>query len=187
MLDGSKPRNSSSTTPPSRRACRCPSMSGSPAICPHSTFTSAPAVPHGRYSEGGALPNSTTCGQPTAAAACAGPESTVMSPRRARAAPANAESADRPRRCTAGRYSRTPRLPGSAIFGTVPSKTMACCGWRSRRKRSTCAQRSFGQYLLLAAQAAQTRRIVRLLPTCTRISGRSAKPRMCSHASRSSL
>ena len=76
-----------------------PSMSGSPSTSPRQHLHLGAAVPHGRYNEGEALPNSTTCGQPTAAAACAGPESTVTSPRRARAAPPGAESADRRRRC----------------------------------------------------------------------------------------
>ena len=54
-----------------------PSMLGSPS---HSAaeylHVGARRRPNGRYSEGNALPKSTTCGQPTAAAACAGPEST---------------------------------------------------------------------------------------------------------------
>ena len=127
--------------------------------------TSAPAVPHGRYSDGSALPNSTTCGQPTAAAACAGPESTVTSPA--------ARSSSATRRGI-GRSSAalcSPRIPASAPDPGSAHIRVPCPAARSRAPdaagadvASTSAQRSFGQYLLLTARRRRPRRMVRLLP-----------------------
>ncbi len=162
-----------------------PSMLASPSISPRSTFTSAPAVPQGRYSDGEALPNNTTCGQPTAAAACAGPESTVTS------ALARASSATRREIGKSPAALQTPSTCASAASswfkeysGAVPKSTMGCAGHRARRNRMTAAQRGDGQYLLLTAKRRSPRRMVRLLPAWINMRGR-VRPRPCSHASRS--